>query len=417
MALARRQLEMRRSAIGASEIGTVAGLTRFGSLIDLWRSKVEGVEQRHETYRMRLGTEIEAPLARVWAKQRGVYLARVDTLRDLERPHAIATPDRAVYLDAKARGNGRIVRANVRDAAMILQVKSSGWRMRSAWGAGVDVFDPEAPKNYSDEIPDEYFAQVQWEMGVAGVPACAVIVDFDKAELLEYRVSFDADTFGALYDLADRFMLDHVNANRPPPPDWTERYAAWVVERFPQERDRTQPPRLLLPEHEPEVWAAVQRVLALREIGARVDASIEQHRRVVELAIGVGTGLAWNGGQVTWLKNKDGTREDVAAKALDLERIASLAVQALPAGAVRETLAGQLQTARTAHMRPVAGSRVMRWKVANGPKRIGEDKRAGVVELGGAVLDLPPVSAPRVTTDPAAPKEATEPEAPKEGTP
>lgn len=413
MSLSKRQLELRRQGIGASEIATLAGLSPFGSLIDVWRSKVEEKPNRATSYQMELGTELEAPLAKVWATRRGLYLAKVDTLRHHALPYALATPDRAVYSDATKRGDGRKLRTFAGDADLLLQVKSSSWRMRREWGRGVSVFEAEegaAGEGFTDLVPEEYWIQVQWEMAVADVRTCAVIVDFDKRDLWEYRVHYSPEIFLGLYDLAARFMRDHVEPRVPPAPDWTDRYADFVRKTFPQEKnDRLRP---LVPENEPTVWSAIHRVLELREVGARVKARIEEAERVVELAIAEDTGLTFPGGKVTWKKNRDSVRVDESALVLELQRIAGLAVAGLPAGDLREQLAGQLKAAPGAHTRTVAGPRVMRWKVEDAPKRIGEDPRAALVELGGTVLDLPPVSAPRVTASPAALTSSTT----KEGT-
>jgi len=367
MPLTKQQLERRRSGIGASEIATLAGISPWGAPIEVWRSKVEGL-QKDATYRMDLGSEVEAPFARVWARRRGLYLAQVDTLQHPAKRYALATPDRAVYLSATKRGDGRKLRPRVDDADMLLQVKSSSWRMRRQWGDGVKVYvDPgdDAPQ-FTDEIPDEYWVQVQWEMAVAGVHECAVIVDFDKTELFEFRVRFSAEIFGRLYDLAERFMRDHVEPKVPPPPDWSEQYATFVSARFPSERDRKAPLRPVMHDQQPELWAAIERLALMREVKARAALDVETARRVVELAIGDGAGLQWPerpgvpAGKVTWLKNKDSTVTDAAAQSAERGRIAGLAVMAMPEGDLRRQLELELAATATVFDRVRVGPRVLR---------------------------------------------------------
>lgn len=420
MPLTKQQLERRRSGIGASEIATLAGISPWGAPIEVWRSKVEGL-QKAASYQMDLGSEVEAPFARVWARRRGVYLAHVDTLQHPGKRYALATPDRAVYLSAEKRGDGRKLRPRVDDAELLLQVKSSSWRMRWQWGPGVKVYREardEQPE-YTDQIPDEYWVQVQWEMAVAGVHETAVIVDFDKRELLEYRVRFSPEIFGRLYELAERFMRDHVETGVPPPPDWTEQYADFVADRFPSERDRKAPLAPLQADNQPAVWAAVQRYAMMREVKARAHVELEQARRVIELAIGEGTGLQWPesssapAGKVTWLKNKDSTTTDYAAQSAERGRIAGLAVMAMPDGDLKRQLRGELEATETVYTRTKPGSRVLRLKY-DWPEHVPLLLEAG----GDAYVPLlseeqhRAVSAPRATEEPAAPQQTQ----PKEGT-
>jgi len=402
MSLTPKQLERRRSGVGASEIATVAGISPWGSLIDLWRAKVEG-RTTVANYRMDLGTEVEAPIARVWAARRGVYLARVDTLQSSTHPYALATPDRAVYLDAKARGDGRHLRSDLSAAVGLLQVKSSNWRTRGAWGKGVKVYvEPdEQPGSPSDEIPAEYWVQVQWEMAVAKLATCTVVVDFDKTELFEFVVAADATIFGELYELASRFMRECVEKATPPPPDWTEQYGRFVRSRFPSEFDRKTKPRLVVAEHEPELAAAVSQLALMREIKDRAEAEASRLRRVVELAIGEGTGLEGPGWKITWLKNKDGSSTDLAGQSLDRRLIAALAIQALPAGDLRDSFAARLQASDTAFHRVKPGPRVMRFAF---PDFTGEL----TLDAGATLLSLPVVSAPSAKTLPEPTKEGTD---------
>lgn len=395
MSLTPRQLERRRSGVGASEIATVAGISPWGSLIDLWRAKVEG-RSLEATYRMDLGTEVEAPIARVWAAKRGVYLARVDTLQHPVHKYAIATPDRAVYLDTKTRGDGRKLRDDLAGAVGLLQVKSSSWRMRREWGKGVKVYaEPdENAGTPSDEIPAEYWIQVQWEMAVARQSSCTVVVDFDKTELFEYSVAADPSIFGELYALAERFMRELVEPAKPPPPDWTEQYGRFVRSRFPAESNRKAKPRPVLAEHEPELAAAVAKLALMREVKDRAEAEAERLRRVVELAIADGTGLEGNGWKITWLKNKDGTATDLAGQSLDRRLIAALAIQALPVGDARAELEARLLASDTVFNRVKPGPRVLRCTF---PDFAGEL----TLDTGASLLSLPVVSAPSAKTLPA----------------
>ena len=176
MGLSKRQLAFRRGGIGASEIAALAGESQYATPIAIYEAKVLGAELE-ATYQMDLGNELEEPIARIWAKQQGRFLARVDTLKHPTKTLAIATPDRAVYLSQEARGDARKLKTDVRDAERILQVKSTNWRLKHLWG-----------DEGTDRIPREYLCQAHWEGSVAGVDSVEFAVDFDKSKLARFRV-------------------------------------------------------------------------------------------------------------------------------------------------------------------------------------------------------------------------------------
>lgn len=343
-----RQLERRRGGIGASEIAVLAGLSRWSAPIDIYLSKI-GQARPIDSYAAELGLEVEAPIARVYAKRFNRSIAKVDTLIHPTRPYALATPDRAVYLTPEARGDGRRLKQDVRDAERLLQVKSTNWRLRRMWG-----------DDGTDRIPDEYLCQVQWEMGVAGVESCDVAVDFDKTALHVFPIRFRASIFDQLYELAERFMVEHVCARVPPAPDATERYHEYLSEAFPSEKG---PRTSLCPvsaEHEPALWEALHTFARCTAAEGRMKAIVRKARNVIELAIAEGAGLQGPWGKVTWLANKTSSKTDWATLARELQTTAALAVQALAPSQLRIDLAQQLRELERKHTKEVPGSRVLR---------------------------------------------------------
>lgn len=304
MALTKQQQARRRSGVGASEIAVIAGLSKWSSPVRIYEAKVAGVSLT-PTYAMELGSEMEAPIARVWAKQHAKALALVDTLQHPERPFALATPDRAVYADPVLRGDARRRRVDVRDAECLLQIKSTNWRMRRLWG------EPG-----TDQIPDEYLAQAHWEGAVAGLSEVRFAVDFDKTELLEWRVKVDPDVFGALYELAERFMRDHVERRVPPPPDGSEAWGEHLARVFP--RDTSPALVRIEPGTEPEVERAVAEFLMLKAADSRLKRMKERAYQTIAARIGDAAGIEGAFGRVTWKRTKDTTAVRWSALADDL---------------------------------------------------------------------------------------------------
>lgn len=70
----------------------------------------------------------------------------------------------------------------------------------------------------TDEIPEHYMAQVQWQLGCAGLDLAYVPMLGARLEFREYVVRFDAELFSWLADEARAFW-ESLAADTPPPLD------------------------------------------------------------------------------------------------------------------------------------------------------------------------------------------------------
>lgn len=377
MGLSKRQLALRRNGIGASEIAALAGESQYATPIAIYEAKVLGAEIE-ATYQMDLGNELEEPIARIWAKQQGRYLARVDTLKHPTKTLALATPDRAVYLSQEARGDARRLKTDVRDAERILQVKSTNWRLKHLWG-----------EEGSDRIPREYLCQAHWEGSVAGVDSVEFAVDFDKTKLARFRVRVSPTVFEGLYDLAERFWKDHVLARVPPPPDATERYTEYLKRVFPSETTET----IIAIAPEDSLARDIEYFAKLKagEKPLKSLLKLIQNRMLARTA--EATGLTGAFGKVTFKKTRDGTTTDwerVAGDALGMLRNLLQPGTTLNAAA-REQLVREVDGLVKAHTVPKPGYRRLHAKWAAGLKQ-----EVGSIELK---LDLLKKSLEETTTE------------------
>lgn len=358
--LSPRQLALRRGGVGASEIAVLVGLSRWSSPAAIWESKVRGTGAVF-SYPAELGLELEDPIARVWARRNARALARVDTLVHPAMPYALATPDRAVFAAGAdfaprlVERDGLQVLESCEGAERLLQVKSTNWRMRRFWG------EPD-----TDQIPAEYLCQAHWEGAVAGLERVTFAVDFDKTALHTYEVPVRLAAFEAMYEIAERFMLEHVLPQRPPAPDDTERYAEFLLREFPGAKDRTAKPRPLIAEHEPEVYAAIELFAKLEAAAERMKKLRQAARNRIQLVIGAGTGLEGPWGKITWLQNKDSNLTDWKGYANALAGIAGLVIGALPEGPQRDELTATLKALHGKHQKVRKGGRTLR-KSFKGP--------------------------------------------------
>ena len=376
MGLSKRQLAFRRGGIGASEIAALAGESQYATPIAIYEAKVLGAELE-ATYQMDLGNELEEPIARIWAKQQGRFLARVDTLKHPTKPLALATPDRAVYLTQEARGDARRLKTDVRDAERILQVKSTNWRLKHLWG-----------DEGSDRIPREYLCQAHWEGSVAGVDSVEFAVDFDKTKLARFRVRVSPTVFEGLYDLAERFWKDHVLARVPPPPDATERYTEYLQRVFPSQTNET----IIAVAPEDSLARDIEYFAKLKagEKPLKSLLKLIQNRMLARTADA--TGLTGSFGKVTFKKTRDGTTTDwerVAGDAIMLAKTILTAREISPAQ--RQDLFAEVEALVKRHTVPKPGYRRLHAKWA-----AGLQQEVGSIELK---LDLLKKSLEETTTE------------------
>lgn len=203
--LTKEQLEARRAGVGSSDIGAIAGLSPYRGPFEIWQAKVEGA-QVEETPPMKRGRILESAVALWYAEDTKASLRQGGTVRSHANPLLMATPDYYIGKDEK-----------------LLECKTAHFRSMDAWGeAGTDL------------IPPLYGAQVQWQMGVTGISSCDVAVLVSGDDFRIYPVAFDAETFGYLVTVAEKFWVDYVLTKKAPPPDGSEAYAEHLRKKFPR---------------------------------------------------------------------------------------------------------------------------------------------------------------------------------------
>lgn len=279
------QRALRRTGVGGSEIGAVAGLSPYATALDVWRAKVEGLEIE-ETPAMRRGRLLEPAVAEWYAEETGAELLPGETLRHPSREIVIATPDRIAVLGREQR---------------VLEVKTTNFRMLSEWG------EPD-----TDEIPQTYLCQVQWQLAVTGLARADVAALIGGDEFRVYHVAFDAELFGMLADTAERFWRDHVTTRRPPPLDGSDSCAEWIRARFPRDGGNE-----LAATPDAECWADT--LFDVRRRTAILEAEEQEAVNHLKALMGDASVLRGNGWRVTWKTAKESVKTDweAVARALD----------------------------------------------------------------------------------------------------
>ncbi len=190
-------LAERAKGIGSSEVGTIFGVNSFDSPLKLWRRKVGLDGPVEETEAMTLGHAFEDGVAREFARKTGAIIdesSAIDWLAvDDEHPWRRVSPDRMFWKKGTPPEERTLANATM------LECKTTS-------------------HNVSDEnIPDYWFCQVQYQMGVLGLKSCCLawVTAFGGRFHHDYcEIPFNQGFFDTLMAKVDTFwnvnILGHV---------------------------------------------------------------------------------------------------------------------------------------------------------------------------------------------------------------
>jgi putative phage-type endonuclease len=344
VSLTRRQLELRADAIGGSEIAALAKLSRWATPIEIYEAKILGTE-KPQTLAMELGHLLEEPVAKIYQRRTSTWLRVVHSLKSPRYPFAVATPDRAVFLErvgdlVKSKKLGL---SDFRRAERGLECKTTGWRQKHRWG-----------DEGSDQVPDEYAVQCLWGMGVSELRAWDLAALFDRDDFKIYRLVFDAETFEGLYEIAARFMVDHVIPRVPPPVDASDQYADFLSRAW--KTNQVEPIAA-----GPELERLAVELAKLVEVERRVELAKQARVNQLKLAIADAGGLQSPVfGKILWRRSKARKLFDGKAAARELLDLTGLVLNALPAGELRESLTARRAEIILKNTRELEGNRPFR---------------------------------------------------------
>lgn len=186
--------EVRRGKITATRIPAILGWSPWESRFSLWHRMAGTVDApRRQSDEMWWGTFMEDVIASWWKEKHPDRIAEWGgTWAHDEHDWAVANPDYIVTATGGAPDG-------------VLEIKNS--RAYGQWGAPG-----------TDEVPRHYWAQVQWQMYVVGVPYAVVAVSVGGAPPVEYRVERDEGAIGFMVEDALVF-LDSIEQGKAPPLD------------------------------------------------------------------------------------------------------------------------------------------------------------------------------------------------------
>jgi len=277
-------LELRRSALGGSDIAAVVGLSRWRGPLEVYCDKRGLIEPQADNEAMYWGRSLEENIAARYAEETGYTLIHGEWTTAIDEPWMGGTPDRLAVVTVEG-----------------VQVVTHGVEIKTArddWGWG---------ESGTDVIPDYYRAQVAWYQAVLDLDRWDVAVLFRGQEFRRYTIMRDAVLEAKLIAAGRVFWFDNVVAGVPPEP--THHSTETMMTLYPADRDAE-----ILPSTA-EVDETGWNLLRAKGVLSHAQQVVDGLESRVKAVIGDHAGVDGNGWRATWKRNKPTTKigwEEVA---------------------------------------------------------------------------------------------------------
>lgn len=207
----------RSTFIGSSDIGALIGANKWKTPYALWAEKTGRIERdQTDNDAMYWGRLLEPVIAKAWGVKHNAHISQNN--RRAEAPGIRGSAEVDYFIDPGFKAPGDDEK---RRGPGVLEVKTANVRMRGAWG-----------EEWTDEIPEEYYCQVIWQMGIHNLARerpqggdalsyAVVAVLIGGQELRSYLVPYDTEVFGMLLAKTSQFWK-LVEGGDEPPPEWND---------------------------------------------------------------------------------------------------------------------------------------------------------------------------------------------------
>lgn len=267
-------LAERRKGIGGSDVSAILGVNEYTTPYQLWLDKTGKESNEVESEAMRRGKILEPAVVEFWRQDTGLEI-----LPESANPYKMeyhpkhrflfGSPDR-VYLDAEGR------KGTLECKTTILNVDR-------------------------EEMPQAWFCQVQWYMGIMGHQMAEVcwLGKYFKVDRVQYN--FVPDFFEDLVARAIEFREKYILADIAPPVTDSEDIKKMFKKHLTGK----------VVQATPETMEAVAKLKAIKEEAKRIEKEQKQLEDQIKLILQDGEALKYNDQLLlTWKNNKDGVRFD-----------------------------------------------------------------------------------------------------------
>lgn len=207
-------LSSRCNSIGGSEIAKIAGFSKYGSALTVFNEKLGLSEKFKGNIHTVFGTRME-PVIKEWLPE-DFYKATGIGLNIYDYPYMMIHRD-IDYFSANIDGIIELENSwtywENRDTGEIKKIEA-----RELVGAEVKTASEFLKKMWDgEEIPDEYYCQCQWYMGITGLKHFLIIYLLGK-EVKWKVVPRSEDDIKALFEIGRNFWENHILTKIPPAP-------------------------------------------------------------------------------------------------------------------------------------------------------------------------------------------------------
>lgn len=242
-------LEERKTGMGGSDIAAILGLSQFKTPFEIYQSKVGEVEEKQNEL-FYWGNALEDPIAKRFEEETGYQvILHPETKRHPSHHFAIANADGLIQKNGETIG--------------ILEIKTSSAFKSKEWSL-----------DDAEEIPIEYFAQVQWYLEIFDLDMAYLAVLIGGNQYRHYPIKRDRELGESLIAKGKEFWENHVLKQIPP-----EKTEKELLEQFPRDNGKTV-------EATTEILIEFNHLIALKEARKQLDEKIEKLENFLKIQIG-----------------------------------------------------------------------------------------------------------------------------------
>lgn len=278
-------LEARENGIGASQAAAALGLDPWQSPVGLWAEKLKLVPPPAENLAMRLGTELEPFIARLYTEATGIKVRRANNLRQhSQHPFMLASIDR---------------RAGRKPIELKYSARATGYG------------EPG-----TDEVPDHVLVQVLHQLAVLDEPEGEVVLLTPaRPDVAIYPIRREAEAEASIIE-REAIFWDAVQSRTEPPADGSEATHRTLAALYPRGADE------LAVEADEETARAIRTLRAVRREQDAVEAQrseLEARIKAAMLAAGASVIRLPGVAEIPWRPTKDRETTDWKAVAQQME--------------------------------------------------------------------------------------------------
>ena len=294
-------LEERRTYIGASDVSALLldqdgnPINPYRSPLQVWRDKM-GFRVFEDNERTTAGLALEPYVCQRFREygdgaQKRIQLVGPGTVGPKDSPswHR-CNPDKLIRQKVSQLHGTDIVVPDKKGLSAIFQIKTAGYFGAQEFGVGG-----------TDEVPDYYQAQVQWELYCTGRELCVLGLLYDTHIYKQFLVYRHDELIAHLKGVVDGFWNRYIETKDEPPASSHKADKSYLNDAWAPKGER------LIAANEQidtEVDALSRELDRLK----RLDAIVEGRKNRIRQYMGDATEMATSLGTVTWKPDKNGRR-------------------------------------------------------------------------------------------------------------